>query len=139
MTILLITLFCQCSSPKIQSYPVKNGIEIKASGFNIRVQFYTEEMARVIKWPSAGTAQKKSLSVIMTEIPKQDIDIDQDKNTVTLTSSKLILKINKKEGQVAYFSKNGRQILTEAEKPAFEPVVFDDDSGFAVAQKFQLK
>jgi alpha-D-xyloside xylohydrolase len=139
MTILLITLFCQCSSPKIQSYPVKNGIEIKASGFNIRVQFYTEEMARVIKWPSAGTAQKKSLSVIMTEIPKQDIDIDQDKNTVTLTSSKLILKINKKEGQVAYFSKNGRQLLTEAEKPAFEPVVFDDDSGFAVAQKFQLK
>ena len=40
-------------------------VEVRAGANTVRVQFYADDIVRVLKWPAGGSAEKKSLAVVM--------------------------------------------------------------------------
>jgi alpha-D-xyloside xylohydrolase len=144
--LLFISLFSsQLLSIQAQVKTINNGIELNIPmegtdipEFNLKVQFYSENIVRIVKWSSTGTSEKLSLSVIKEAIPELGIKVDENNDVIFLKSKKLLLKISSKDGDVEYLTINKDIILKEKGTPLFKPVVYDSDSGFTIQQNFEL-
>ncbi len=121
-----------------QSKEIKNGIELSAAGYNVKVQFIEDNIVRVTKWNFKGTPEKLSLSVIKKDLPKLKISSERKGDFIYLSSLSLTLKISKKDGNVEFATKDNSEILKEKDAPIFKPVVYYNDSGFTIQQSFQL-
>ena len=122
-----------------QSYlKTPNGIKTSAGGKSVEIQFFTPSIVRVIKFPSAGTLTKKSLSVILKPV-KTALTIQEDKNNITLKSSSLHVNINTVSGDITFLS-SGKVLL--AEKPQSTEFTPFNDAGsetYTVGQSFTLE
>ncbi len=127
-----------CTQKQAGVTTVKNGIIIRSKQQYIKVQYYADNIARVMKWPSAGTDKKNSLSVIMDSIPELPIEVNKYRDSIILNSGKLIVKIMRKAGTVEYLSAAHQRVLTEKEAAVFTPVIYDKDSGYSMQQNFIL-
>lgn len=127
-----------CSSNKTEVKKLKNGIDLKSDKMNLKVQFYAENIVRILKWPERGTSDKISLSVIKENIPELQISVEENNDRIILKSSRLKVQISKADGNVEYLSPENNTILKERGKSLFVPVVYDSDSGFTVQQNFEL-
>ncbi len=116
-----------------------NGMEWKFEDHNLRVQFYNEDIVRVLKWSHDGSSDKLSLSVIKKDLPTLNISYKDDGNDFIINSSKIVLKISKISGAITFISSNKNILLKETGKPSFIPVVYFADSGFTIRQNFRLK
>ncbi|MBN2213679.1 MAG: DUF5110 domain-containing protein [Bacteroidales bacterium] len=136
----LLTAFviCSCGSGVPEIKPAKNGTELITNNICLRVQFYDDDIIRVVKWLPGGTSGKNSLSVIMDSIPEITIDIQEEKDYILLKSSMLQARLYKKDGHIQYFSPGGSIVLDETGKPEFTPVVYDTDSAYSIRQSFSL-
>jgi alpha-D-xyloside xylohydrolase len=127
-----------CSTHKTRVDKIKNGIELHTQDINVRVQYYTENIVRILKWNTEGTQKKLSLSVIMTDLPDIELTSRENRSVILLKSSALAVKISKIDGNIEYLTTDSKSILKEKGKPEFTPVVYDSDSGFSVKQQFKL-
>ena len=83
--ILLLASQCSLNNPEIKI--IKNGIELSKGKNNLKVQFYSERIARIIKWhTAAGTSARKSLSVIQDTLAELGIKVEENGNEVFLKS-----------------------------------------------------
>ena len=138
-TLLFISLTgFLCSSDRIEVKPIKNGIELTSKAINLKARFYADDIARIVKWSSSGNPDKLSLSVIQDSLPQLDIALTQTDESIVLESAKLILRVNKDDGNVTYLAKDNSTILREKGQALFKPVVYDADSGFTVQQGFEM-
>ncbi len=147
-TVLLVIVLFSClsniafseetnsGSPQVKH--IKNGIELNTPGLNLKIEFYNDNIVRILKWNKFGTSDKKSLSVIMDSIPDLGIKTEENGNSILLSSPALTLKVSKAGGNIEYLNSNGENILSETGKPSFTRVVYDKDSGFSVRQNFKL-
>ncbi len=134
---VFITSNCQTNEVNIKY--ITNGIELKSVNKNIRLQFYDENIVRVIKWPSENHPDKKSLSVIQNSHSQLGIIASEKNKKVFLVSKSLKVVVSKKDFSVEYFSiDKNNMILKEKGNPVFTRVVYDADSGFSMQQNFQL-
>ena len=137
--ILPVLFLClQISIYYAQVKTIKNGIELNTADLNLKVQFYDENIVRIVKWSRDGTSEKLSLSVIKNSIPELTIKTEYTSNEILLSSLKLLLKISKISGNIEYLTLDKNTILKEKGTPLFNPVIYDSDSGFTVQQDFQL-
>ena len=135
---LIVILIHGCFSEKRKLIPVKNGIQTATKNLNVRAQYYDKGTVRVTKWPSNGTSEKNSLSVIMDSVPELEIKIQEAQEYVLLESPQLLVKLFKKDGHLQFVSPDDSTILSETGKPEFTPVVYDRDSAFSISQSFSL-
>jgi alpha-D-xyloside xylohydrolase len=145
ITIILLIVFSfifittNCQMHEVHLKNITNGIELKSVHKNIRLQFYDENIVRVIKWPSESHPDKKSLSVIQNSHSQLGITVSEENNKVFLVSKSLKVIVSKKDFSVEYFSiDENNMILKERGKPVFTRVIYDADSGFSMQQNFQL-
>jgi alpha-D-xyloside xylohydrolase len=131
-------IVCQCPSNKMEVGTIKNGIELQSDKINLKVQFYADNIVRILKRPDGGTSDKISLSVIKENIPELEITVEEDNDTILLKSTMLTVKVSKSDGHVKYLSPEMKVILKEKGKSLFNPVVYDSDSGFSIQQHFEL-
>jgi len=117
---------------------IKNGIELRTRELNLRVQFYDENIVRVLKWCKDGTPKKLTLSVIMDTIPALAIDVRKNDSMVLLSSAELTLRISTMSGSIGYLDPAGKSILNEKGNPSFTPISYYCDSGFTIQQDFHL-
>lgn len=134
MTVTL--LFTGCSKTEVKE--IKNGSELTLKEMSVKVQFYANDIVRVVKWDKTGTAKKLSLSVIQTELPELTITTEDSGSSVTLKSDALSVSINKKTGNVEFTNISGKEILKENGTPEFTPVDYNGDTGFEMQQTFTL-
>lgn len=127
-----------CSSRITNVKNITNGVELNSSDVNMRVQFYSDNIVRIIKWSKDGTPDKISLSVIKDTIPNLSINVKDTNNSILINSEKLIVQISKDDLSLHYLYPDKTPILSETGNVKFEPVVYDSDSGFTVQQNFQL-
>lgn len=127
-----------CTQRQTSLRNIKNGIIIRSKQQYIKVQYYADNIARVMKWPSAGTDKKNSLSVIMDSVPELSIEVNDYKDSIILNSGRLIVKIMRKAGTVEYLSASHQRVLSEKEAATFTPVIYDKDSGYSMQQNFIL-
>ena len=133
---LVIAMSCSLDRSTIES--IHNGVILKTKNQHVSVQFYTDEIVRVTKWPPEGTSETRSLSVILDSIPIVDIRVEESSDTVTVKSSKLMVKISRADGKTEYRTHANLSLLKEKGKASFAPVVYDGDSGYTVQQFFEL-
>jgi len=137
--VLLSAIFLSlwnCTNTSTQVNSVQNGVEVSTDGLNIRVQFYADNIVRIVKWLPESTPEKKSLSVI-ADIPELNIQITEDRNTVRLKSSVLQVNIDKDDEEISYYNSGGEEIVEE-NGIQFNPVIYDHDSAYSVKQVFEL-
>ncbi|HPR30556.1 MAG TPA: glycoside hydrolase family 31 protein [Prolixibacteraceae bacterium] len=138
MVVLLLAILAGCQQKSTTVNTVQNGVVLTGEKINLRAQFYTDEIVRIVKWVPEGGPEKKSLSVIQNSLPVLDVTVNETVDSVYLQSSGLALAICKKTGNIDYRNPDGTVLLKERDKALFEPVVYDGDSGFTVQQDFEL-
>ena len=138
-TILFFLLISfQSQSTIAQVKMIKNGIELKTTELNLKVQFYNDKVVRITKWVPEGTSDKLSLSVIKKSTENLEIKIEENDNEVLLKSSKLFLIVSKNSVNVEFLTTDKNILLKEKGEVSFKPVVYFSDSGFTISQKFEL-
>ncbi|MBN1377999.1 MAG: DUF5110 domain-containing protein [Gammaproteobacteria bacterium] len=127
-----------CFAQQAIAKPVQNGVQVETGKLNVRVQFYAENIARIVKWLPGNQADKASL-IVTKELPDElDIDIQEDAKSVSLRSSKLKVVISKQNGTAQYLKPDNSRILIENDEIALKPVQYQKDKGFTIKQSFKL-
>src|SRR5690348_15560854 len=129
--------FAQELQPSPSAQRIQNGIQVTAGDLNVRVQFYSPETVRVLKWTKPGTPEKKSLSVIQKEIPAIKIHIDESDTEVVLSSDHIRVEVDKSDGAVAYYTVDNRTLMREQGKALFTPSEIEKGA-FTIQQNFRL-
>jgi alpha-D-xyloside xylohydrolase len=125
------------SPPRVQR--VQNGVQLVTAALNVKVQFYSDDIVRVMKWVTGGTSEKSSLIVIQTNLPALDIRFQEDADIITLGSGKLTLKLSKSDGSIRYLTADNRPILQEQGEAIITPVqIAHENNAFSVRQNFKL-
>ena len=100
--LLTILLYYGCTSVKKEIKPLHNGIQLISKKINVRVQFYQDDIVRIVKWLPDGTPEKTSLSVIVDTVPEISVDVQEVKDHIQLKSSKLLVRLFKDDGHVQF-------------------------------------
>lgn len=138
VTILITLMFWRCASEPVILQNLQNGVHLETKSLNIKVQFYADNMVRVVKWLPQSNSEKKSLVVVQTELPEIKLDIHENQQHIQLCSEKLCVTIVKKDGEVNYLDLNKRVILKEEGKAIINHNDQKHDDGYQVQQKFEL-
>jgi alpha-D-xyloside xylohydrolase len=117
---------------------VDGGIEIDARSHKLRIQFYADDVVRVLKWPKAGAAEKHSLVVLGQPSSSITFRRDETATSVTLASAKLRIRANKADGLVSFETPGGEVVLAEARAAVFTPVTTPFEKAWSVRQDFRL-
>jgi len=108
------------------------------SAENVKVEFFTPEIVRVVKTPEPGKAPAGSL--VVTAKPA-DVKVKQTSKDgiTTYQSSALKVRVDDKSGKVTFTKPDGECLLAEGEF-AFTPITDGIDKGaFRVKQCFALE
>lgn len=138
--VLLVSCRTQPSTPKVaQMQPIQNGVQINTGALKVKVQFYADDIVRVVKWLPGGTPEKLSLVVIQTNLPGLKIHIEENTDTVTLSSAKITVQLSKADGAVQYLA-SGKQVwLRELGPAVITPLkIAHETNVFSVRQNFSL-
>lgn len=114
------------------------GIKTSINAIDVEIQFYSNDVVRILKSPRDKYFQKKSFSVIKTP-EKVDIQIKQIDNDLVLSSKNLEVRLNQQNGKISFSNVIGKILLTEKENSAeFIPYIDSTENSFTVKQAFQL-
>jgi hypothetical protein len=69
---------------------------------HVKVQFYRNDIVRVVKWSPEGTPDKLSLSVIQNELPALNIIFEETADSIVLKSPVLSVCVSKTDGNIDY-------------------------------------
>jgi alpha-D-xyloside xylohydrolase len=143
-----VLVSCQTSSPASKAPPVnqplpvqciQNGVQLNTAALNVKVQFYADDMVRVVKWLPGGTSEKPSLVVIQTNLPDLNIQLQENAKTITLASGKITLQLSKSDGAIQYLTADNHVILKEQGGAIIAPVkIKNEKKAFSVQQNFKL-
>lgn len=134
----LIFLMISMGSYARQFEKNSSGITTTVGGNEVKIQFYTPSIVRVVKSPKNNMFSKTSLSVIASPL-KTVFTTSSGTNFIIVKSDKLSVRLNTETGEISYQTTAGKALLRE--KPngvSFTP--FDDAGSktFSVSQSFQL-
>src|SRR5574344_1631120 len=125
------------SAQTIQKIP--SGIQTKANGQDVVVQFYGPSTVRILKSPTGKPFKKESLSVIKTP---ENVTVAQSLkgDELQLKTNGMRVDLNLKNGKVSFYDAKGQVLLNETESGS----TFTDfnDVGnptFTVKQNFKLQ
>ncbi len=117
---------------------IKNGIQLATPELNLKVQFYDNDIVRILKWSKSGSPEKLSLCVIKDSIKTLAIKIKQDDNFVFLSSPSLSIKISRITGSITFTDNTANILINENRIASFTPVRFNSDSGFTIQQDYKV-
>ncbi|KAB2331337.1 glycoside hydrolase family 31 protein [Bacillus mesophilum] len=92
-----------------------NSVELQCENGYVSIQFYRDDIVRIIMNPKGVPIQKSTLAVIK-EPEEVKVTIDEDENELTLTSPKLKLVINKVSVLVSIYDSEGQLIVSDAKE-----------------------
>ena len=115
LSFLFIT--SNCVTHDVQVKNINNGIELNSYDINLKIQFYNQDVIRVVKWPYKSKSDKQSLAVIKNQLPKLDLKFSENNNELFLISKQLTLKISKVDFSIEFISEDKHTILKEYGEP----------------------
>jgi alpha-D-xyloside xylohydrolase len=119
---LFITICISFSVINAQSFEkLDNGIILKlkepsdADAAVIKIEVCADDIIRVTASPKNTFSKRASLMVNKTEWDKVDWSVTETDGTIKLTTSKFIIKVNSKNGVLAFYNKDENLLLQEKE------------------------
>jgi alpha-D-xyloside xylohydrolase len=131
-----MTFYCSLGQATIQRIP--NGAQLQTDKLYVKVQFYAEDIVRVVKWLPNRTPEKKSLIVIQESLPDLNLGFREISEAILLASEKIALQISKNNGEIQYLTHNNKIILKEQGKAIITPVEMEHEKAFNIQQNFKL-
>ncbi|MBN2762121.1 MAG: DUF5110 domain-containing protein [Bacteroidales bacterium] len=138
ISVMFSVVALSCSTGRYRTVHIRNGVMLETKRQHLSVQFYSDDMVRVVKWNPEGTSEKLSLSVTLDSIPDVEFTVEDGDDTIVVKSSALTVKISKADGCLEYYTPDNLSLLKEKDRAVFTPVVYDGDSGYSVRQLFEL-
>ncbi|MEO0293670.1 MAG: TIM-barrel domain-containing protein [candidate division WOR-3 bacterium] len=135
---LLTFVFFRALAFDVKIHQLKNGFWVRTRKFNIKVQFYRDNIVRVVKWLPEGSEEKLSLVILWDTLPNVMVELKENDREILLSSERVKVKISKEEGKIEYLTAGGEIILREKGEPKFIPVKDKYEKAFSVEQKFIL-
>ena len=111
----------------------KNEVEFTTKSCNIKVEFYTPSIVRIVKVPTGHTFNKKSLVVIANPL---DVAITRNGNKIT--SDSLSITVDKL-GRITFKNKKGKLLLKEKNSNFVLRTDGADKGAYKVSQTFSLE
>lgn len=138
--LLFVMLLCFFGTISAQNYTrTVNGITSSVSGMNVNISFYTDDIVRVVKFPSGISWEHPNLTVLLKPNNVNFKVIDKGPKAVELSSSKITVDYDTKTGRVTFFSNKGNILLTEKDYGTqFTPRKDGKEKSFWVRQAFML-
>ena len=136
---LVLSFLITCLFTSAQGYQKTDlGLKTTINAFDIEVQFFNNDIVRILKSPTGSVFHKKSFSVIKTP-EKVDIQIKQTDKTIDVVGKTVNISIDLKSGQISFFDKADKLLLAEKESGTkFAPIKDSSENVFIVSQSFQL-
>lgn len=104
------------------------------------IVFYTPEIARVVKYPSSSDTipERNNLSVVLAP-RKCKLSYGETDGKYTVTSSEVMVLLDKETGNVSFQTKHGVELLEEQEKPVLIQYKEGVNTGdYRIKQVFKL-
>jgi len=128
----------QCSLKKCKVSLIQNGVELETGYQNLKVQFYANNIVRVVKWLPGTTIDTMSLVIIQKKLPELKIRVKENEKSICLTSDKIKLIVSKYDGNIQYLSSDSGIILKEKGMGIITPVELKNEKAFNIEQQFDL-
>jgi len=111
----------------------KNEVEFTTKSCDIKVEFYTPSIVRIVKVPTGHTFNKKSLVVIANPL---DVAITRNGNKITSDSISITVD---KLGRITFKNKKGKLLLKEKNSNFVLRTDGADKGAYKVSQTFSLE
>lgn len=115
-------------------------LNIEEDKLMTEIVFYTPEIARVVKYPSSSDTipERNNLSVVLAP-HKCNLSYGEAGGKYTVTSSEVMVLLDKETGNVSFQTKNGAVLLEEQEKPVLIQYKEGVNTGdYRIKQVFKL-
>jgi len=142
LVILSIFLMIACSSAGYQKMPdgvlIKPEKTTKTDAGLIKIQVCADDIIRITAAPGKEFSNRPSLIVDKTEWTPVDWQLTENGDTIVITTAKLLAKVSKSSGTVAFFKKNGELLLSERTKGGkiITPAVVMGENTYHIQQLF---
>lgn len=132
---LVLMLCVNVYAAKTKSF---SGLERNVQGTTVRVEFYSDNIVRVMKFPEGQIPQKKSYSVIMQ--PKVvNLNVTEKNDVVTLNSTSVTVNLDTQSGQLSFYDRQSTPLLQETGEILMEPCKSTNDAGkYKISQTWKL-
>jgi len=137
-TLILTLIVFQIPASQSRTEQIKNGVQVEATGLNLKAQFYTDNIVRIIKWLPGESVKKLSLVVIEDTLTDLKVKFRENTKEVVLSTEKITLNISKEDGKIEYLTPNNESILKEKGKANITPVEYKYEKAYSLQQKFLL-
>lgn len=118
-----LTLFLSCLS--LLSVPTgqsdaentdsQNGFTANVRGIDVKVEFYTPSIVRILKYTESSDFSRKKDFVVELEPQPSDVKVSDMGNQIVAESSELKVCLDKKTGKIEFFGNDGERLLSEKE------------------------
>ena len=114
----ILTLFLSCIPllcvPAVQADSentvCENGFTVKVRGMDVKVEFYSPSIVRVLKYDANSDFSKKKNFVVVLEPETTEIIVSDKDNMITAESSELQVRMDKETGRIVFLNKKGDSI-----------------------------
>lgn len=122
---LALTFIISVSNSYAQYFErTEYGVKGSTQGMDIRVEFYSPNIVRVLKIPEGNPYNKESLNVVKTP-ESTSLDFEQDGTNINLKSTSVLVRINKQTGGIHFYDTAGKKLVIDKDYGTqFTP--FDD-------------
>lgn len=101
----------------------------------VRVLAYGDGRLRVTAVPGSSLDEVPA-SLMVTATPGGEVTVAEDPRTVTVRTTQLTARIDRRDGRVSFADAAGKPILAETARQPFRPATADGQPYFAVTQRF---
>ena len=138
LIIIFFTVLNLASFAVIKADVEEDGLKRIINNTEVEIKFYSPEIVRIIKSSVGNSVEKKSLSVIK-ETEGVPVKIDENNNEITLSSSSIVVHVNKNTGVIKFANADGKILISEkTDGTIITPKKYAGVDVFNVKQSFQL-
>ena len=112
LIIIFLTVLNLASLAAIQVNVEDVGFKRIINNTEVEIKFYSPEIVRIIKSSIGNSFEKESLSVIK-EPERTSVKIDEDENEIKLSSSSLIVSVDKNTGVIKFSNVDNEILIAE--------------------------
>jgi alpha-D-xyloside xylohydrolase len=138
LIIIFLTVINWASFASVQADKGEGGLKRTINNTEVEIKFYSPEIVRIIKSAIGNPVEKESLSVIK-EPENVPVKIDENNNEITISSSSIVVRVNKNSGVIKFANTDDRILITEkTEGTIITPKKYAGVDVFNVKQSFLL-
>ena len=137
LILIVAIVLIQCTNYQVKYEKIYNGMVVESNKIRLKIQFYNDNIVRILKWIPGSSPEKKSLIVEKDSIPPVNYEINNAEKFILLTTDKIKIKISKSNGSITYIDKDENIILKEG-KTEITPVNLDGEETYNIKQELKL-